>query len=217
MSSRKLIPWLTLALVAALGTAASCTGRPFAFGPRIGEPVDGGVLLPDGRFVESDMGAVIPCIDSTDCGSVGFCGSNGVCTQAGNEPCNGIEDCSLGQYCVMNSCTYPSIGAACGLASDCGLGEDCQNGQCVSPDGPCIDDSDCPVGSACDAFTVSCATINPSCLQDSDCPDGYGCGGSGCVPTERQLCTENVDCASGSCVGGYCDGAGNDPDPMPQG
>src|SRR5207302_2037422 len=104
----------------------------------IGEPVDGGLQLPDGRVIPTDMGQVVPCIDSTDCQVGARCSSTGYCTQPGNEPCNTIDDCSLGEYCIEHSCSFPSIGNTCALADDCPEGSDCVNGQCVSADSACI-------------------------------------------------------------------------------
>jgi hypothetical protein len=144
----------------------------------------------------------------------GFCQkrSNGLACTAGNQ-CS-IGNCVDGYCCSAASCTDCQ---SCNVAGHEGT---CWNVPASTADGACV--GSCPstthasglcngLGacngtSFCGAGYICVAGIcGTSCRGSGDCAAGYSCAAGGtCKKSTGQICASSTDCASGSCVDGYC-------------
>lgn len=150
----------------------------------------------------------------------GKCASS--CLWYGSVPFEGL--CASGNYCATNGSCLPKKenGAACAVAGECvsGLCADgvCCNSTCdgacdacnvAGSEGTCSPMPDGATGSPacapylCDGISAACPA---SCVADSDCVGGSFCDGGTCKTKLDigQACSNELQCASGFCVDGYC-------------
>lgn len=150
--------------------------------------------------------------------STGHCVDGVCCTEAA---CGTCEACNRPLYAGL--CALVSKGkdedtcaTACDVAGKCvvgqrplglpcGVGADCLSGQCV--DGVCCDKSACGVCEACGlaGSEGSCAAVAGA--DPDSCPNGCDFGKKKqCLKGAGEVCGAPVECASGQCVAGLCNG-----------
>jgi hypothetical protein len=142
------------------------------------------------------------------CDKVGSCVPDGdVCGGLGASQncCSGGKDGCHKTITGVSRCV-PNFGTTCyGTGHSCSLADECCSFVCTP-------DPTSPTGFSCNA---SCIPLGSgTCTTDADCCSGGLCqggvckpSGSTCVPVGGK-CTSTVDCCFGSCVGGFCSGAG---------
>lgn len=175
------------------------------------------------------------CTMDADCGSSGYCvllSSGNYCVQR----CKGAsaQCCPTGQFCTTDGthrkyCLPNNLQCSelsCKTNADCSSHERCDRGVCrtlplpTQPSNlcqPCKTDADC-AGLLCHKITAQTGLCLQRCSSNRLCPRGFRCASvrassqnAYCIPSNgrcRKACTENKDCASNRCVGGFCEQSG---------
>lgn len=173
----------------------------------------------------------IPCTLQSQCGPSQTC-SNGVCYQnvCFETSQNFSGGCTGGTICQNGLCI--SHGMTCGsnqdcfggaltcvnhVCSQCGSNADCpNNGVCAG--GVCFPNCSgitgaCGSGTMCVSdFCCPMGVYNNFCSSTSACNPGQFCVNGHCTCGQGGYgagCANNIDCASGSCLGGVCVNVGD--------
>ena len=135
--------------------------------------------------------------------------------------CPGGSNCTIDSDCrnglCNRECRCSQSGSGCddGIKNQDETGIDC-GGSC-SPCGEgeqCLKDTDCRAGYECKSR--ACIKIDTCSNEKKDGDEtDIDCGGASCIFRNKkcdlnELCRNNLDCASGSCVSGKCSGARNE-------
>ena len=133
------------------------------------------------------------CCGTASCGTCQACtGANGTCVtvaSSDDDTCNGTKTCDAAGACKNKS------GQACTEAGDCA------SNSCV--DGHCCGTPSCGTCQACTGAGGTCVTVASS--DDDTCNGTKTCDAAGaCLNKTGQPCVDGTECASGSCVGGFC-------------
>lgn len=170
------------------------------------------------------------CIQNSDCSADSLC-LNKICYPAacGNGKPDGFE---TDKDCGGSQCPVCTKGKACKVASDCEAKTPCTNGKCGDP--LCFNvKQDVAIGETdedCGGSTCGPCGLNKTCLQHSDC-ESLNCAAGKCAPpscTDKSknqgesapdcgdptnlcsrcaigaTCTDNANCESKHCLGGFC-------------
>jgi hypothetical protein len=145
----------------------------------------------DGTETDVDCGggSCPPCLNQKLCAANTDCQTGSVCNGgrcAASTCSNGVEDGTETDVdCGGNACPPCAVGKGCDIPSDC----------------------DPANGSACESFT--CAVATCSDFEKDGLETDVDCGGGICPAcSDRQACTQDRDCTSGSCAAGVCVGSG---------
>ncbi len=145
--------------------------------------------------IANGCGGVLNC---GNCISPAVCGGGGVPSQ-----CGGGNQCTptpQATACAGKNCGFMPDG--CGGLWTCGVGAGaCPGGGICGSDTPNV----------CGTLTGPCYTNGQSCFAGSDCCSGYcgsnrTCQATACVQDSpvKGACTQNAQCCSGLCQGGFC-------------
>ena len=144
-----------------------------------------------------DYGSWVSCISDLDEGSA--CTHNYECINGNCE--NGL--------CTEISEVIPS-GALCDIDSDCGEGEYCLDGNCVLEELPVGTEEEivydwtglCVMDQFCNLENTGCG--NRICADNYYCNNGPMRGVCDLKKANEEICDQNYECESDSCIGGIC-------------
>ena len=121
--------------------------------------------------------------------------THGICRKDPPESCGQSGACN-----GLGGCAQFAPGTLCGVAR-------CEGQNVLQPAGQCDGNGTCIAGAAlgCAPYTCNEGICRNTCQSDGDCTAPNVCTDGSCGPRgDGQLCTADVQCASGFCVDGVC-------------
>ncbi len=142
------------------------------------------------------------CVDGTCCASAS-CAACRSCANAAGTCTTIITSADDPPTCTGTSTCDPSGSCLAKNGQTCTAGTQCASGDCV--DGTCCASASCAACRSCANAAGTCTTVVTSADDPPACTGASTCdAGGSCLGKNGQACADPGDCASGSCVDGFC-------------